>query len=121
MKKVLKQASETTQATSDATFAGLQADFHNTKAALEAAKNAKKEAKKAYQEALDKGEKNALHLRELITAFEQAKYMRLYHRAALDLARFRLQLWMDENNQAIPAKKALKKNGGRAENEETSA
>jgi hypothetical protein len=95
MKKKLKALIQDARLQGNTAFEDLKKAYLSAQNAVAKAKAKKAKAKTAYRDAAaEDGKKNHPSLLELRTAFRQAKYMQQYYRAALDLAEYRLSLWL---------------------------
>ena len=128
MKKKIEALLQDSRLAGNAALERLQKTWQTTKAGIEKAKTEKSKAKTAYRNAANgEGKKNRDTVMALRTAFRQAKAMQRYHRAAFELAEYRIIHWLENWRSETPEphatssakqKKALKKtapkSGGQA-------
>ncbi|MBK8554679.1 MAG: hypothetical protein IPL65_02385 [Lewinellaceae bacterium] len=77
--------------------------------ALVESKLQKEAAEDAYQKAIDRKEKDEPVLLELLTALRQTKFMHLYHKAGYQLAKYKLEHFIDLHQPGTSVKPSRKK------------
>jgi hypothetical protein len=111
MKKKIEVLMKDIRLVGNAAFEKLQKSHQSAQTTLDKAKADKVAAKTAYRNVVEADKKNRERIAELHTAFLQAKYMRQYHRAAADLATYRLSQWLEnwaDKNPVLKSEKAKK-------------
>lgn len=103
MKKKIEVLMQDSRLVGNAAFKQLQTGYQSAKNTTEKAKSEKSKAKLAYRNATEEaGKKNRDTRIELRTAFHQAKYMQQYHKAAFQLAEYRLCQWLENWLSEMP-------------------
>jgi aspartate oxidase len=96
MKKKIESLLQDARLAGNSLYERLNMGYQSARSTLEKAKAEKLKTKTAYKNASQEdSRKNRETLLALRTAFKQAKYMQRYHRAALELAEYRLSSWLE--------------------------
>ncbi|MDX1911798.1 MAG: hypothetical protein SFV22_09955 [Saprospiraceae bacterium] len=96
MKKKIESLLQDARLVGNALYERLNMGYQSARNTLKKATAEKAKAKTAYKNAAqEENKKNRETILALRTAFKQAKYMQRYHRAALELAEYRLSAWLE--------------------------
>lgn len=104
MKKKIEALLQDARLTGNTLYERLKMGYQSAKNTLKKANADKSRAKAAYKNAAqEENRKNRETILALRTTFKQAKYMQRYHRAALELAEYRLSAWLENWAEQVGA------------------